>query len=164
MKILCNGKSFEKVEPPAVDLSSEGVALRAEYLRHCAGRYLNGHLATGTGADMLEALAADRDRMHSELATRDATIAALREIILRPKDKTPASRQLLNLSEGLRDSAEEEVAEQAATIARLSAELEAAKDALKHIMAHDGGLGAIHVSVDVAHIARAALAKLSKGA
>jgi hypothetical protein len=52
-----------------------------------------------------------------------------------------------------------------ATIARLSAELATVTDALRHIMAHDDGRGAIHVSVDVAHIVRAALAKLSeKGA
>jgi hypothetical protein len=51
------------------------------------------------------------DDLRGQLAARDATIATLREAILRPKDKTPASRQLVNLSEGLRVDAEEDAAE-----------------------------------------------------
>lgn len=96
---------------PAVDISMDSVKERASLLRR------NGMCTVS--ADMLEALAAERTRLAREIARRSA------------RDKTPASRQLLNLSEALRESAESECAEKDATIARLSAELAAAHEALE---------------------------------
>jgi hypothetical protein len=157
MNPLPHGKSAEKVEPPAVDVSSEAVAERAGLLRRDGMAPMS--------ADMLIALAAERVRLVAAIDQRDATIASLREALLR---KTPASRQLLNLSEGLRESAEKEVAEQAA-------DLEAARDALEQTLRsleywfargrpHDGVAELKNATPEsVIGRARAVLAKLSEG-
>lgn len=60
MKVLRNGKAVEVPEPPAVDISSDAVAVRVRHLRGGIGDY------DDTG-DILEALAADRDRLKSQL-------------------------------------------------------------------------------------------------
>jgi len=49
--------------------------------------------------------------LEAQLAEATATIAALREDALRPKDKTPASRQLVNLSKAMWQDSEKECAE-----------------------------------------------------
>jgi hypothetical protein len=66
MKILRNGKAVEKVDPPAVDISSEAVApsyLSPESIRSRI-EFLRATDSHAT-ARMLEALAADRDRLRT---------------------------------------------------------------------------------------------------
>jgi hypothetical protein len=81
MNPLPHGKPADKVEPPAVNVSSEAIAAHVEWFRREAG------VSDYEAADLLEALAADRDRLAktdglaqlviSEAAEKDATIARL---------------------------------------------------------------------------------------
>lgn len=73
------------------------------------------------------AIVSDNHRQLSErdaiIAERDATIATLREALARPKNKTPASRQLVNLSKAFWEDAESDVSELLALLKRAEEEL-----------------------------------------